>query len=268
MLDCLGIESVADHALDSWNVLSSFGTVILLNVDPIKAAITREFPNVSVEDGVAVLGNESGMTPKAVAALHASARKCEQQYIEQLVTESFVKHPNGPQRLSSTPLLTNGVFNAASIISDPSAFMWVSIKLAEEVNRILDTERFYRYLNAIPNLRLLAVSLRASPFAVAVGLLTAKKVEIVDHMGPMRKIIEEHDTLQLARCRTYIYIGDFVVGGTEIRVAQTYAQGRSSTVNQAVVIGSVLHPQEYAGDCELHSLVNLKTVYPSATYSF
>jgi len=62
------------------------------------------------------------------------------------------------------------------------------------------------------------------------------------------------------------YVGDFVIGGTELKIAETYAVARNCIVNHAIVVGSLFDPGDYEGRATVHSLVKLKDANPAAAY--
>ena len=96
--------------------------------------------------------------------------------------------------------------------------------------------------------------------AAAVGILTErqKAIDIGDHMGPKYRILEEPSLRSNLIEEDYIFIGDFVVGGTELRIAQTYARSKGSVIKHAVLIGCMLDSEEYNMDFDISCLVKLR----------
>lgn len=152
-------------------------------------------------------------------------------------------------RLKSTPILTNGVFNARRIILKPNSFMQTCLLLNEKVSFVLN--------NSMPkNSRILSVSLRASAFAGVIGQLNKMYVEIVDHMGPKYKMLENSKLSFDEQGFEYIFIGDFLIGGTEMKIANTYAHFKSSIIKDAVFLASLFNPIDYSSDINISTLIN------------
>ena len=100
------------------------------------------------------------------------------------------------ERITTT--ITN--CNARRIIFEPISFLWVTLSFVDKLE-----DFFHTYQNGIllqtnaeseelkRRISFLSVSLRGSPFAAALNLLTdfANQVELVDHMGPRFKVFEE-----------------------------------------------------------------------------
>jgi hypothetical protein len=139
--------------------------------------------------------------------------------------------------LNSTPYRANGRFDARLILERPADFLWISMLMADLVETAIAET-----LAAAP--RLIATSLRASPFAATVSrlLTTGCDLEIVDHMGPSHSILEEYPVAHTARPASYVYIGDFLIGGTEMKRCEIYAHCRGGRLVAAVVIGSLFEP--------------------------
>lgn len=273
VINCREVVEIEDHALETTKdaLNRTRRPLVLMHAEQFDpTSIRRELgdPHVTHHIGeteVIVYGEE--FTERAVVTqLVREASILEKSYVKKIVKQCFRRFSSGKkERMSSTPLLTSGVFDARPIISNPNKFAWVSILMAE---------RLQHYLNSIlwqPNagednkartrgIRLLAVSLRGSPFAAAVGLLTSTQntIEIVDHMGPKYRILEDPSFMPSVVNEDYVYIGDFVVGGTELRIAQTYARSRGSSLQHAVVVGCMLDSTEYGFGIEISCLVDLK----------
>jgi hypothetical protein len=206
------------------------------------------------------------------AALRDEAADLEQVRLRKFVADCFHPHLDNNQkpvmqRMESTLLWANGVFDARVLISNPSTFTWVCLAMADQLDGLLARE------NVPPGpKRLLSVSLRGSPFAAAASLISQAQlpVEIVDHMGPKHRILEEHRLERLGEQAQYIFFGDFVVGGTELKVAMTYAHTRECSLNHAVVIGALKEPKDYfaSSGIEVLPLVSLPQVHDGVRIVF
>jgi hypothetical protein len=267
ILDCRGILDVDDHALETTRSLirDDQRTLVFLNAEPIQQSLRRELGPYSLiwpsNSPVQVFGNYD---QTYIAKLIEQSALEVQDYLTTCVKGSFKKFENGDQRMASTPLLASGVFDARNIISDPTKFVWVSLAMSYALEDFLDKG------TALRPFRLLAVSLRGSPFAVAVGLLSDRtdSIEIVDHMGPKYKVLEEPNLRSSVVDEDYIYVGDFVVGGTELRIAEAYARTKGSRIKHAVVIGGMLASSDYGLEFEVSSLVNLRECCPTEKFVF
>jgi hypothetical protein len=185
--------------------------------------------------------------------------------IKLYAADSFDEYGGGEERyLHSTPIKANGEFNASHIISDPSKFYWVSLRMADLVREVIERQKIGSRLHQI---RLLAVNLRSCPFAASVSLLAGLPLETIDHFGPINRVNEFVDQNPNRKYYDYIFIGDFVVGGTEIKIAQTYAHMTNSKLNNAVVVGSWLPTGVFSG-FTVHSLIQLNSLTTKAKFRF
>ena len=184
---------------------------------------------------------------------------------KEIVSSSFsyndVSNHKHLEQLPSTAILATGEFDAGKIISKPDNFFWLAFSLSDLV------EDFVKEINIKYHdefvCRLISVSLRGSPFAAAISLLTSPEIkyDTVDHLGPKHKLfdIEFFDKLKLSTKEKvrYIYFGDFIIGGTELKIAQTYSQIYGYELKHAVVIGSYFNETRYLPGVEVKSLVKL-----------
>lgn len=166
-------------------------------------------------------------------------------------------------QLPSTSILATGEFDAGKIISNPEKFFWLTLNLSD----LIDDYAKEIIQNSDPKIacRLLSVSLRGSPFAAAVSLLSKDpliKFDTVDHLGPTHKLfdLEFFDKLKLVNKEKfrYIFFGDFIIGGTEIKIAQTYSQIYGYDLMHAVLIASYFDADRYLPGIEVKSLVKIK----------
>jgi hypothetical protein len=271
LINCQGMGEIDDHALAKFAATrrAQNRQVVFLNAAQLVDNLTRSLGNYNASyatpDGsiVYVFGGGEHLSKERALKSAEDARDLELDEIKTRVRNCFRKY-DSPKRLTSTPLLATGVFNARSLISDPDVFVWPCLVIAEYVDRLLEEEK-------PRNPRLLAVSLRGSPFAAAVRLIdqTVLPIEVVDHMGPRHKILEEHSLKGPSHAVTYIFIGDFIVGGTELRIAEAYAHGNGSVLGYAVVLGCALPGECYSSQVRIKSLVGvLSECCPDAKFGF
>lgn len=176
-------------------------------------------------------------------------------------------HKSINQRLLSTVVSANVEFDAAKIISEPALFVWVCLFMADKISSFIKDKMLGDNLNNdSSNIKLLAVSLRSSPFASAVSFLINRGYDTIDHLGPKHKLFDIELLENFKRGIQYIYIGDFAVGGTEIKIAQAYAELLGCELNYAVVLSSLLDPEVFKENFTLIPLTRINDIVPSAEY--
>jgi len=255
-----GISHIEDHSLHTVNkaLADTKRCTIFTKASTLSVENQISYkPVVTLESGTIIYNNEK--PSRQLSQSVEKNGKIEIDIIKHIVSESYKKFDK-MERLRSTPILASGVFNAGSIVSDRNKFIWTCLLLTDKLNEIMNQYK------PKANVRLLAVSLRASPFAGSIGILESYPIEIVDHMGPDLKILEEY-TLRVATENVeYIYVGDFVIGGTELKIAETYAVARGCVIKHAIVIGSLFDPSEYKGTVKVHPVVKLREANPKIRY--
>lgn len=193
----------------------------------------------------------------------------EINHMKALVAGCFHKYEAGLARLPSTPILATGEFDARHVISDPDSFVWAVLLMEDQLEAIIGS-RGCEEGPKRTQVRLLAASLRGSPLAAGVQVLSSREaeIEIVDHMGPRHKVFEEYRLGPLNAGGEYIYVGDFTIGGTELRVAQAYAVAHGARLSDAIVLGCALSPDQYGAPPRVRPLVTLPECCPEGKYEF
>lgn len=185
-------------------------------------------------------------------------KKVERKFTVEAVRDCYYDFDK-PRRLSSTPLIAKGEFNASKLIADPKTFIWISLLLTDKFLETLAQEK-------PKTVSLLAVSLRGSPFAAAIRILAENyypSLEIIDHIGPKHELLEGHIGRTSMCGEQYILVSDFVIGGTEIKVAKTYAIAQGASLKGAITIGSYLPGTDaYDTSIRLRSVVSLREANP------
>lgn len=267
VVNCQGMLSLGQHALRpvEAQLKNKPQQLLFMNSGDIKNELDMYFGGQNIDKstdsscgGITLIHSKNKrMSIEEAKKIVTSAVSLEKGFLGKLIGECFDEYSNGLRRMTSTPLLTNGIFNARALISNPEAFMWVCLSMVEQLERLIVDVK-----NPVPimNTKLLAVSLRGSPFAAAVRLLSGLKleIEVVDHMGPKHKILEEHSFAGSSRGVNYIYIGDFLIGSTELKIAQTYIYTKGCILKHAIVIGSALEPKAYGMSVNIIPLVKLE----------
>ena len=173
-------------------------------------------------------------------------------------TKTSDDFPDGYRPLPSTAILAQGEFNACSIISSPKKFLWLSSYMADKVDEFIQEK-----VKPTKILRLLGVSLRGAIFTSSVALLLGYEFDTVDHLGPKHKLYDVDFFETKINKYQYLYIGDFIIGGTEVKIAKTYAQIYGNTLEHAFVIGSLFEPERFS-TFQLDYLAKIMEVIPKS----
>lgn len=276
ILNCSGVTAIEDHAFsDLEKFLAESENVVAFWIGDGSEQLIREVESElkavkicseSVDGGqIYVYGNrdKARVLRNRLETMVKEAAGLERAFVTKSVVACY-KDFSTPERLDSTPLLASGVLNARELISDPTKFVWTSLLLTELFERVIDESR--------PRTnRLLAVSLRGSPFAAAVRLLSRSctpSLEIIDHIGPSHDLLEASVGQPDMYGGEYVLVADFVIGGTELKIARTYALSQGANIKNAISIGSFLSRDAYDRNITLHSLANISEVVPQLTYEF
>lgn len=157
---------------------------------------------------------------------------------------------NRMERLRSSLLLSNGLFDAGALAQNPRAFAWVSLLLSRVVRRriaLIDTAP--DRVSPTRTIRIVSASLRGGVFAAAVAGLAAPALEFVpiDHFGPVTRLIERPRSITdaLFECDA-IMIADIVSGGTELKITRSFLEWHRWRLAATVSIASMWPPETYA----------------------
>ncbi len=262
IVNCQGISAIDQHAVEQIRkkieaepkrriLFFSDNPTFLGDLDDALGAPTGTINLPNQVKGY-TYGSES-LTPTEIKRLIAEAQTQERLATERIVAECFEPHRNGKLvRLHSTPIRASGIFNARALITNRRHFCAIALQLSERLEALL--QKFQPR-----NPCVMAVSLRGSPIAAAASFLASPRVdvEIVDHMGPKQALLEHYSFGEARSGIDYIYVGDFLIGGTEVKVASSYACAHGSQLTHALVIGSLLEPRAYSAPTHIEALVRL-----------
>lgn len=163
----------------------------------------------------------------------------EEDEIQKIIEKSFIHNPGKEmKRLSSTPIKSNGIYNAREIIRKPNAFSFLTVQMALGLQGLISECKASRP-------RIIALSIRSSAFAAAVSLLTESKIELIDHIGPNFKMLEGTKFNFKDPKDDYFILADYVLGGTELKSANAIASYSGCSIKGAIAIGTLLKPEEY-----------------------
>ena len=194
----------------------------------------------------------------------------EDRSIDAAICSCFVRYAT-PRRLQSTPLKGPGVFKAARLIGRPPIFARIILRLADHIEDALSDDSF---ILPDSDIRLLACSRNAACIASCLRGFTEQcgieGVDIVDRLGPVHRYIEDYSTHRRsvdANEVSYIFVSDFVVGGSELRAALARAQEHQRHLTHALCLGSLLPPEAFAHYCRLLRLTDLSALGMGLSYT-
>lgn len=252
-----GVTDIDDHAMDSVfgklndnkkQLVIINGHHLLGKIDKLKKE-SKAIINSNSENETITIGKSTSIDFKEVLK---EREIYIDKFIKSTMSSSFKKFPK-ETRLCSTPIIANGEFNSSEIISNPSKFIWVVFFLSDKLSEILNKSR-------LENVKLLSASLRGAPFAAMLGLIHNINFETIDHLGPRHKVFDLNFVKQKEKGINYIYIGDFVFGGTEIKIAKTYTEMKGSKLSYALAIGSLFEAETFSHEFDLTYLAGLKNI--------
>lgn len=227
------------------NLLKEFNSIAIKAYSNTYFEKNNETENIKAETDYIIANSTDN-----VIGLCKSATDDEIKRIKGFLSKCFTNDDKF-SRLKSTPILTNGVFNARKIISKPNIFMQTCLLLNEKASFVINNSKPLKF-------RIISVSLRASAFAGVIGQLNKIFVEIVDHMGPKYKLLENSKLSFDEQDFEYLFIGDFLIGGTEMKIANTYAHFKGSIIKDAIFLASLFDPKDYESDINISTLVTDK----------
>lgn len=278
IIDCKHVINEVDRSLESFfsAIHNTNRPVIFVNHDGLAPKIdtyTSEFCNgleyrKPPNSNVIIIGSPPGTIQ--FEKLESKISDLVASEVKNYIARSFIKNENDEfALLPSTPMQSNGVFNAGIIIANPKWFYWTCIALFELLVTKL-SETGFNTLGSQKKVKLLSVSLRASPFASVVSFLSGFPLEIIDQLGPKHKIFDIHtlEDIQSETNTEYLYFGDYTAGGTEIKIAKTYASVSGAGLSKAFVLGSLHHPKVFIDYFDLYPLARLKQLGCGVEYRF
>lgn len=192
----------------------------------------------------------------ALANKFKSALVIEDNYFRKITEEASGSTNSDPvgERLRSTPIRSSRFFDASSILGDPTKYIWVISRLTADLQRLIKiiTARQKESglkLKCMPRL----IACTTNGVAIASGIhsfLTPGedtnhvKLDVIDKLGPTPRMVEEylggikeHDS---DGQDWYVYIGDYTIAGTELKIVESYAHYHGVPLMGGLVLGSIL----------------------------
>lgn len=256
-----GVVRIDDHSMDE--IYKAIGKnekqLVILNAISLENDLMKLKKDFEVditqkaEDKLIIIGKNKSFSLSKM--LEEKNEKTE-NYIKSVLENTFTKLKDY-KRLSSTPFYSNGEFNSKKIISTPKSFMWISLYLSDKLEEIIQTKKLGT------NIKLISASLRGAIFTVTLGLLNKLDYITMDHFGPINQVYDSNSIK--AENFEFIYIGDFVFGGTEIKITKTYIKANGGNLKHALVLGSLFDCEAFKS-FELYQLSPLKEINDEADY--
>lgn len=262
LINFKGIIRFDDHCLDEVykSLEGNRKQLIIINGEHLHGELIKlkkdKQINISHDTSqkIIIIGNSRNVDIDEILRERESSVK---KYISNVLKSTFSKFDTY-KRLCSTPFLANGEFDSKKIIESPRDFMWISFHLSDKLSQIIETEK-------LSNIVLVSASLRGSAFSSILGILNDLDFVNIDHIGPIHKVYNFNSLDSKHRNRNYLYIGDFVFGGTEIKLTKVYASFGDSKLNHALVLGSLFDSSVF-NDFKLYELNTLREISNEAKF--
>lgn len=262
LINFKGVIRFDDHCLDDvfYTLEGNLKQVIILNGESLLGDLykLKKEKNVNIthntEKKIIVLGRSEISTFELFLE---EKETCKENYISTILKNTFKRFENY-QRLCSTPFFANGEFDAKKIIESPKDFMWISFYLSDALSKIIESEK-------LSNVILVSASLRGAVFTSILAIINDLEYLNIDHIGPIHNVYNFKYTEYNNSEVNYLYIGDFVFGGTEIKLTKVYVGFGGAKLNHALVLGSLFEADAFK-DFKLYELSRLKNISADADF--
>ena len=274
IVNCNDINDIDDHSVDPiFKFIKERKKAIIFFADDNKKQLVDHLDGISrnydieknffTEKNIKSIFFDNGILSRLDAVSWIKeALNLEKKWLIRQVKKSFQPYDT-EKRLSSTPLKASGEFNATKILSHPAKFKWVVTIMAESINRIIQIDQ-------PKSLTIISASLRGAVIAGGVWeilyYVCRPNLHLVDHMGPRYDILEIPSKKDKSIAKYCIYIGDFMIAGTETKVVSSYCSLFGGNLKHAFVIGKYIDETYLSNDIQLHALVNLKECVADLQY--
>lgn len=257
-----GIVRLDDHCLDDvYNSLNENKKQLIilhgehLHEELIKLKKEKQINiNHDSANRIIIIGNSKSVNLEKLLEERTAAVNT---YVNNVLKSTFTKF-DGFKRLCSTPFLANGEFDSKKIIESPKDFMWFSFYLSDKLSQMIEKER-------LKDVVLVSASLRGSAFTSILGILNDLNYLNIDHIGPIHKVYNFSSLDLKSQRNNYIYVGDFVFGGTEIKLTQVYVSFGGAKLNHALVLGSLFDSKVFT-EFKLYELNTLREISNEAQF--
>jgi len=257
-----GIIRFDDHCLDKvFNSLEgNRKQIIIINGEHLHSEFIKLKKEKQINinhdsvNKLLIIGNNR---PFDIEDLNQEREISVKKYISNVLKSTFSKFEEY-KRLCSTPFLANGEFDSKKIIESPKDFMWISFYMSDKLFQLIESEK-------LTDVVLVSASLRGSSFTSILGILNELEYVNIDHIGPIHKVYDFNNLDLKHRNRNYVYIGDFVFGGTEIKLTKVYASFAGARLDHALVLGSLFDSSVF-NDFKLHELNTLREIATDAKF--
>ncbi len=290
-VNCKGI-STESTSRDVWgDLVSSFpnARLVLQNCHPsLRTALLVKLGDVFKNSKSWGHSCSFWQTSKDFYTKDDACKQVEHEFVRKALKKCFVdfssrrshgvvKIVEGMGLLRSTKMWTSGYFDATRLVGDPLVFPWVIGSLADSVERLIDEVS----IRTESDIRLLACTRNGAVLAAAVRNLLQDveniSLDVVERFAPANEPIEFYDGSGGSRTNfinpgqrfeTYVYVGDFVVGGTELKLAGLHGLYRGVPLAGAAVLGNVLDTGLLTHDYGAEALTPTPSRQPVVTSLF
>lgn len=268
LINCNGVRDVHDHSLDALIKYQKENNLDIILFSNDRVHRITKYCNEHINgneyaekvDYSFYYMNVSKICSSEFNKLVDTVLNLENDKIKNLIGESFIPCP---QVLSSTPLEASGQFNANELISNPNQFRWLILLLVEKISSVINQSSMSSY-------SIVASSLRGACIAGVVKefLHFTHDVNFVlfDHLGPNHDLVDHPLNLKKTLRENCIYIGDFLIAGTELKITEAYCNFMSGNLKHAFVLGKYTKKSVLGNHVSLHSLVELRECVTNLEY--
>lgn len=257
-----GIVRFDDHSLDEVydSLKDNKKQLVILNGEHLFVELNRLKKGKEVNinhdttNKIIILSSSKAIN---INDLQEEKEECVEKYVIKVLQSTFTPFDEY-KRLCSTPFLANGEFDSKRIIESPRDFMWFSFYMSDKLSEIIESEK-------LTDIVLVSASLRGAIFTSILGILNGLEYINIDHVGPIHKVYDFESLNIEHQDRNYFYIGDFVFGGTEIKLTKVYASFIGAKLDHALVLGSLFDSKVFT-DFNLHELNTLHKIKEEADY--
>ena len=174
-----------------------------------------------------------------------------------------IKHKVQSERLLSTPIWSNYYFDVGKLFSDnPQKTTWILSRLCNKFRNTIRTNK---------KILLVSTSLHGTILATIMKEILNDSYEIeticFDRLGP-DLLINEINHNKKEKYDYIIYVCDFIIAGTELKILKALLALRKLSINFVFSIGTFLKSNEYNFDSiTLESIVRTRDIHNDVKYA-
>lgn len=185
------------------------------------------------------------------------ALSIEERYFREITVgaSGLIDAGSNKERLRSTPIRSSRFFDASVILGDPTKYIWVIARLTSDLQRLtrIIHKKYGSKLKLKRMPRLIACTTNGVAIASGIHSLIPPgeenndiKLDVIDKLGPTPRMVEEYyggvkEEQDNDGSDWYVYVGDYTIAGTELRIVESYAHYHGVPLLGGIVLGSVLY---------------------------